>query len=725
MIAKHFSLCLLLILLLGGLQAQDINTITYQKDDSNFANPERGWYKLWYPNGNNVNPFIENSDLQSLKADGNGTRLVLHKIIIPNNTAIPAALLDKLQQEADRIRANGFKVIYRFTYNWNQSISQEDAPLSRILSHLDQLAPFFQTNADIIAFVEPGFVGHFGEWHHSSNNLLEGQTTTRLTDNSRQIVSKLLKVLPKDRMTGIRYPHLKWVSTEPGYPNGGLGYTQPLTSETAYDGSDASRLGYYNQRYVANPEEDMWGSYTSPSPERDYPLYMSQDTEYVPCWGEPEESDYAHSPESAQKALDEAALFHYVSLNGYRNSSPKVYQLWKNTGTFAELSRKLGYRYRLIEATAPTSVNAGQSFALTLRIANDGYARPVNPRAVALVLRGTDGALYTIPFKPEEDERLWLPGGLQQKTVVMNNVLPSDIPAGTYQVLLNLPDPYPSLAGNPDYSIRLANQNMWESSTGYNNLNITLQVKKDTNVPSSGTGLSYALYGNKTLSNSPISTGTDATINFNWQYDGKASGQPTDNFSVRWTGQVAPAYSQEYTFYTQADDGTRLWVNGKLLVDDWTNHAVCEKSGKITLEASKKYDIRLEYFENGGRAVCKLLWSSDSQNKQVIPKDRSYPSVATARLAASTKEQLEEPESAVTIYPNPTSNGKLTITGVDAIHSQVYLHSLLGQRISVSQHIMDAQHLEIALEHEASRGIYILQIHTPDGAVLQRKVVIE
>ena len=197
-LAKYPSLFLLLTLLIGSVQAQNVNTITYQKDDSNFANPERGWYKLWNPVGNNINPFIEDSDLQALKVDGNGTRLVLHKVIIPNNTAISSALLGQLQQEADRIRANGFKVIYRFTYNWNQSISQGDAPLNLILSHLDQLAPFFQTNADIIAFIEPGFVGSYGEWHHSSNNLLEGQTTTRLTDDARQILSKVLKVLPKE-----------------------------------------------------------------------------------------------------------------------------------------------------------------------------------------------------------------------------------------------------------------------------------------------------------------------------------------------------------------------------------------------------------------------------------------------------------------------------------------------------------------------------------------------
>ena len=526
-------------------------------------------------------------------------------------------------------------------------------------------------------------------------------------------------------MTGLRYPHLKWVSTEPGYPDGGLGYTQPLTGETAYDGSDASRLGYYNQRFVANPEEDMWGFFTTPSPERDYPLYMRKDTEYVPCWGEPEESDYAHSPESAQRALAEAELFHYASLNGYRDSSPQVYQLWKSTGTFAALSRKLGYRYRLAEATAPPSVNAGQSFALTLKIANDGYARPVNPRAVALILRGAD-AIYTLPFNPEEDERLWLPGGLKQKTLVMNNLLPSSLPAGTYQVLLNLPDPYPSLADNPDYSIRLANQNMWESSTGYNNLNITLQVKKDTNVPSSGTGLTYALYNNKTLSGTPLVTGTDPTVNFNWQKGSPAPGLPQDNFSVRWSGQVKPEHSEQYTFYTQADDGTRLWVDGKLLIDDWTNHAVREKQGKIALQADQKYDIKLEYLENGGQAVCKLLWKSASQGKQVIPQAHLYhqSNNNAARLAQQSPKKSPAVEAnRGRVYPNPSS-GQFTLEGIPAEDSQVSLYDLLGKRVPLQIQRINAQRLLLQPQGQVPAGLYLLRVQDATGGVTLQKITL-
>jgi hypothetical protein len=119
-------------------------------------------------------------------------------------------------------------------------------------------------------------------------------------------------------------------------------------------------------------------------------------------------------------------------------------------------------------------------------------------------------------------------------------------------------------------------------------------------------------------------TRTDATINFDW---GKESPDPLvqkNAFSVRWTGQIEPMYTETYTFYTLSDDGVRLWVNNQLIIDRWNNHSVREDSGTITLVAGQRYDIRLEYYEDGGDAVVKLLWSSPSQVKEIIPQTQLY-----------------------------------------------------------------------------------------------------
>src|SRR5688500_16406236 len=81
-------------------------------------------------------------------------------------------------------------------------------------------------------------------------------------------------------------------------------------------------------------------------------------------------------------------------------------------------------------------------------------------------------------------------------------------------------------------------------------------------------------------------TRTDATVDFTWAAAPAAS-MDADHFSVRWRGQVQPQHSQEYTFYVSSDDGARLWVDGRLLVDNWVNQSPAEKSGKIALEAGK------------------------------------------------------------------------------------------------------------------------------------------
>src|SRR5438552_17283530 len=67
---------------------------------------------------------------------------------------------------------------------------------------------------------------------------------------------------------------------------------------------------------------------------------------------------------------------------------------------------------------------------------------------------------------------------------------------------------------------------------------------------------------------------TDASVNFNWGGQSPVAMIGADTFSVRWKGQVVPAFSETYTFYTQSDDGVRLWINGQLIIDDWNGHSL-------------------------------------------------------------------------------------------------------------------------------------------------------
>jgi hypothetical protein len=146
-------------------------------------------------------------------------------------------------------------------------------------------------------------------------------------------------------------------------------------------------------------------------------------------------------------------------------------------------------------------------------------------------------------------------------------------------------------------------------------------------VVGTGTGLMGQYFADQTLSKLVL-TRTDATVNFNWGSGSPAASVPVDHFSARWTGQVQAQYSQTYTFYTDSDDGVRLWINGQQIVNNWTDHSPTENSGTITLVAGQKYSIIMEYYEDGGGAVAKLLWSSPSTAKQVVPTSQLYAAAA-------------------------------------------------------------------------------------------------
>jgi hypothetical protein len=117
----------------------------------------------------------------------------------------------------------------------------------------------------------------------------------------------------------------------------------------------------------------------------------------------------------------------------------------------------------------------------------------------------------------------------------------------------------------------------------------------------------------------------DSTVNFDWGASGPTVSMGDDHFSVRWVGQVEPRYSQRYSFYVRSDDGARLWVNGQLLVDRLDVQPTTEWKGLIDLEAGRRYDLRLDYFDRTGNAGAALSWSSASQVKQIVPRYQLHP----------------------------------------------------------------------------------------------------
>jgi len=171
------------------------------------------------------------------------------------------------------------------------------------------------------------------------------------------------------------------------------------------------------------------------------------------------------------------------------------------------------------------------------------------------------------------------------------------------------------LSGLTTYTFRVRAYNALGDS-GYATITVTPAA--------TGTGLKGEYYNSLNLTNLVL-TRIDPALNFDWGWGTPDPTVPADNFSVRWTGQVQPRYSETYTFYTDTDEGLRFWVNGQLLIDRWSQIGGAQNSGTISLTAGQKYDFRMEYWEGGIVSRAKLFWSSTNQSYEVIPQSQLYP----------------------------------------------------------------------------------------------------
>ena len=168
----------------------------------------------------------------------------------------------------------------------------------------------------------------------------------------------------------------------------------------------------------------------------------------------------------------------------------------------------------------------------------------------------------------------------------------------------------------------------------------TQKPDRSTYVEDAESGLFATYFDNSDFSGSTIER-VDPVVDFNW---GRGSPDPSmepDTYSVRWTGYIQAEHSETYTFYTLSDDGVRLWVNGQLVIENWTVHGPTEDSGSIELEAGKKVPIKMEFFENRGGAVARLKWESPSVAKQTVPESRLFPMENQEDLCPDDPEKTE------------------------------------------------------------------------------------
>lgn len=127
-------------------------------------------------------------------------------------------------------------------------------------------------------------------------------------------------------------------------------------------------------------------------------------------------------------------------------------------------------------------------------------------------------------------------------------------------------------------------------------------------------GLLAEYFDNKELKGEPKLRRIDTNINFHWGGEAPAEEFADDHFSVRWTGRLKPPVSGNYEITAVSDDGIRVYLDGSLIIDHWSDHAAEAKMANVFFEAGKFYDIKVEFYENGGDAVALLGWTKPNEN---------------------------------------------------------------------------------------------------------------
>jgi hypothetical protein len=427
----------LAVALAGAAQPARAGTVRYAPTSKAIANPERGLFR-------------QQEDLPGRLAPARGSRATIVRAVFRldghrSSDTLPRAYLRRISRTFADARAQGVKLAVRFAYN--HSASRADAPLPRVLGHIAQLGPVLRANADTIQVIEAGFVGSWGEWHSSANGL-EAEAA------KRAIVEAELAHFPASVKLALRFPRDKRA----------LFGTTPVGPDEAHGPSGRARVGYSNDCFLSGHNDSgTWTTWLRGEAEAELD-FVARETDFVPMGGETcGLGGVRPGVAGCDAARRWLAANGWTMLNaGYHRG---VLGLWRAGGCMREISRRLGYRFALEDAEVPDRLVPGAPLGLRLRVRNEGYAAPYNARPVEVVLRHrSTGARTVLPA--DADPRFWLPGGTH--TVAVGAPVPRGLPAGRYDVLLELPDPSPRLRGRPAYAIRLANEDVWEPATGAN-----------------------------------------------------------------------------------------------------------------------------------------------------------------------------------------------------------------------------------------------------------------
>ena len=435
-------------------------TISFTESDSIFPNPERGLFVQIYYTSADLNSHANAATINKNRNSAAKLSLYLHSYYLTDymESDIPQEFLDRLETNMNALREGGAKVVLRFSYK--SSMDKKDQPWNAsaewIHKHIDQLTPYLQKNADVIYCVQCGWLGSWGEWYYVDSGFKFNPSKDDDFVPRWEVLNHMMRAVPESRQIALRIPayKMRWLKMQ------GDTAMSPLTEAEAHNGSIKARICGHNDCFVSSSNDvGTYGMTYGTAKERNF---WAEDTKYTIMGGETcEKTKYSEGP----NALKEMAKFHWSYLN--RDYREAVTNMWRQDKTMDTILTRLGYRLVLEKAILTPKPKVGQEFKAYFVLRNVGFAAPNNKRDVELVfVDAASGKKYVYP-QTAADPRFWLPGEDHKFTLACTL---NDMAPGQYKLYLNLPDPYPSIHDDPRFSIRLANENVWEEETGYNYL---------------------------------------------------------------------------------------------------------------------------------------------------------------------------------------------------------------------------------------------------------------
>lgn len=422
--------------------------IIYEESDKAFANPERGFYTA----SDYFSATAAPVSAVKIKVNRTQNKTLFYTgyyLTDYMESDIDPEYLELIRKNMQAFRDGGAKCILRFAYKTDMYETGHpwDASPEWVHRHIEQLKPIMQEYGDVILCLQAGFIGVWGEWAYT-DHFVSGPSTPEEFSLRKDVVMALLDAMPKYRQVAVRTARYKMNMFLESFADS-------VTIETAYNESDISRICAHNDCFGADGS-DM-GTFAKKG-ERDF---WKRESKYLIMGGETcQVSNYC----KCERSLKDMTDYHWTYLNSGYNSN--VLGRWKTDGCYDEVERRLGYRLSLTEVSHTATPKAGEDFNVTIKIINTGFAAPVNPRAVELVLIDGNGNETTYSLE-DVDPRYWFAG----ETVIIDKVItiPADI-SGSCRLYLNLPDPEQTLHDNPLFSIRLANDGIWNEERGYNRI---------------------------------------------------------------------------------------------------------------------------------------------------------------------------------------------------------------------------------------------------------------